>query len=73
MAIKRGMLSGSLVEEEQELNLVRNIDSLNNNSNFYILQLVVVAWFSMFVIYKLLKQLEKINDNQRMTKINELL
>lgn len=73
MAIKRGMLSGSLVEEEQELNLVRNIDSLNNTRNFYILQLVVVAWFSMFVIYKLLKQLEKINDNQRMTKINELL
>ena len=73
MAIKRGMLSGSLVEEEQELNLVRNIDSLNNNRNFYILQLVVVAWFLMFVIYKLLKQLEKINDNQRMTKINELL
>ena len=73
MAIKRGMLSGSLVEEEQELNLVRNIDSLNNTRNFYILQLVVVAWFLMFVIYKLLKQLEKINDNQRMTKINELL
>ena len=53
MAIKRGMLSGSLVEEEQELNLVRNIDSLNNTRNFYILQLVVVAWFLMFVIYKL--------------------
>ena len=72
MAIKRGMLSGSLIEEEQSLNMDPEIDTLNNNRNFYILQLVVVVWFPMFAIYKLLK-LEKINDNQRMTKINELL
>ena len=72
MAIKRGMLSGSLIEEEQSLNMDPEIDTLNNNRNFYILQLMVVVWFSMFAIYKLLK-LEKINDNQRMTKINELL
>ena len=72
MAIKRGMLSGSLIEEEQSLNMDPEIDTLNNNRNFYILQLVVVVWCPMFAIYKLLK-LEKINDNQRMTKINELL
>ena len=55
MAIKSGMLSGSLVVEEKALNLIMNIDIKNDNHNIYILLLVGVVVFSLLAIYKLIK------------------
>lgn len=55
MAIKSGMISGSLVVEEKSLNLMLEVDDTQNyyNLNSYILLVVgIVVMFYLFAIYK---------------------